>query len=65
MEEKDILKMKLSINFNKRYFSDKEVRRGLGFDKPQLNPEIKATMWVWWSDESFGHSGFTGAYTWG
>ena len=49
--------------FNKRYFSDKEVRRGLGFDKPQLNPEIKATCGCV-SDESFGHSGFTGAYTW-
>ena len=49
--------------FNKRYFSDKEVRRGLGFDKPQLKPEIKATCGCV-SDESFGHSGFTGAYTW-
>ena len=49
--------------FNKRYFSDKEVRRGLGFDKPQLNPEIKATCGCV-SDDSFGHSGFTGAYTW-
>ena len=49
--------------FNKRYYSDKKVRRGLGFDKPQLNPEIKATCGCV-SDESFGHSGFTGTYTW-
>ena len=49
--------------FNYRYFSDKKVRRGLGFDKPQLNPEIKATCGCV-SDESFGHSGFTGTYTW-
>ena len=49
--------------FNKRYYSDKKVRRGLGFDKPQLDPEIKATCGCV-SDESFGHSGFTGAYTW-
>ena len=49
--------------FNKRYFEDQEVRRGLGFDKPQLNPEILATCGCV-SDESFGHSGFTGTYTW-
>jgi CubicO group peptidase (beta-lactamase class C family) len=49
--------------FNYRYFSDKKVRRGLGFDKPQLNPDIKATCGCV-SDESFGHSGFTGTYTW-
>ena len=61
---------------NKRYFSSKTFkrfntchycnqnnRRGIGFDKPQLDPEIKATCGCV-SDESFGHSGFTGAYTW-
>lgn len=49
--------------FNKRYYASQEVRRGLGFDKPQLNPDIKATCGCV-SDESFGHSGFTGTYTW-
>jgi len=49
--------------FNKRYYADKNVRRGLGFDKPQLDPEVEATCGCV-SDESFGHSGFTGAYTW-
>ena len=49
--------------FNTRYYEDKEVRRGLGFDKPQLNPKVKATCGCV-SDESFGHSGFTGTYTW-
>ncbi len=49
--------------FNKRYYEDKKVRRGLGFDKPQLNPNIKATCGCV-SDVSFGHSGFTGTYTW-
>ncbi len=49
--------------FNKRYYASEEVRRGLGFDKPQLNPDIKATCGCV-SDESFGHSGFTGTYTW-
>ncbi len=49
--------------FNTRYYQDKKVRRGLGFDKPQLNPKVKATCGCV-SDESFGHSGFTGTYTW-
>jgi CubicO group peptidase (beta-lactamase class C family) len=49
--------------FNKRYFEEQEVRRGLGFDKPQLNPDITATCGCV-SQESFGHSGFTGTYTW-
>ncbi len=49
--------------FNQRYFSDEKVRRGLGFDKPQLDLEVKATCGCV-SDESFGHSGFTGTYTW-
>jgi CubicO group peptidase (beta-lactamase class C family) len=49
--------------FNKRYFADKKNRRGLGFDKPQLNPKVLATCGCV-SEESFGHSGFTGTYTW-
>ncbi len=49
--------------FNKRYYADKKVRRGLGFDKPQLNPKVKATCGCV-SEQSFGHSGFTGTYTW-
>ena len=49
--------------FNKRYYENKKVRRGLGFDKPQLNPNVKATCGCV-SDVSFGHSGFTGTYTW-
>ncbi|CAM1349079.1 glycoside hydrolase family 3 N-terminal domain-containing protein [Tenacibaculum crassostreae] len=49
--------------FNKRYYEDKKVRRGLGFDKPQLDPDVKATCGCV-SDVSFGHSGFTGTYTW-
>ena len=49
--------------FNKRYYAGDEVRRGLGFDKPQLNPDVQATCGCV-SDKSFGHSGFTGTYTW-
>lgn len=57
------LKSETIDKFNTRYYEDKNVRRGLGFDKPQLNPRVKATCGCV-SDESFGHSGFTGTYTW-
>ncbi len=59
----EYLKAETLDKFNKRYYADKKVRRGLGFDKPQLNPKVKATCGCV-SDESFGHSGFTGTYTW-
>jgi len=49
--------------FNSRYYAKEKVRRGLGFDKPQLNRRVKATCGCV-SDLSFGHSGFTGTYTW-
>ena len=60
---KRYLKSETIDTFNHRYFSNEEVRRGLGFDKPQLDPEVKATCGCV-SEESFGHSGFTGTYTW-
>ncbi len=60
---KRYLKAETIDKFNKRYFSEYNVRRGLGFDKPQLDIKIKATCGCV-SDESFGHSGFTGTYTW-
>ncbi|QXP74232.1 serine hydrolase [Tenacibaculum sp. AHE15PA] len=59
----EYLKAETLDKFNKRYYADKKVRRGLGFDKPQLNPKVKATCGCV-SEESFGHSGFTGTYTW-
>lgn len=48
--------------FNKCYFCHKEVRRGVGFDKPQLKVHGPTCGCV--SPKSFGHSGFTGTYTW-
>ena len=47
--------------FNKRHF--KGNRRGIGFDKRQLDKEIKSACECV-SDDSFGHSGFTGTYAW-
>lgn len=57
------LEAKTLKKFNKRYFESAEVRRGLGFDKPQLDAEVKSTCGCV-SDNSFGHSGFTGTYAW-
>ena len=48
--------------FNKCYFCDKKVRRGVGFDKPQLEDKGPTCGCV--SRKSFGHSGFTGTFTW-
>ena len=49
--------------FNTRYYEKDSIRRGLGFDKPQLDSEVKNTCGCV-SDNSFGHSGFTGTYAW-
>ncbi len=48
--------------FNTCYYCDKDVRRGVGFDKPQLG-DIGPTCGCI-SMTSFGHSGFTGTFTW-
>ncbi|SFR48536.1 beta-glucosidase [Robiginitalea myxolifaciens] len=48
--------------FNKCYFCKQQVRRGVGFDKPQLEDKGPTCGCV--SPRSFGHSGFTGTYTW-
>jgi len=60
---KRFLKSETIVKFNHRYYEQDSVRRGLGFDKPQIDPEIKATCGCV-SDMSFGHSGYTGTYTW-
>lgn len=48
--------------FNTCTYCDKNVRRGVGFDKPQLSGTGPTCGCV--SMLSFGHSGFTGTYTW-
>jgi beta-glucosidase-like glycosyl hydrolase/CubicO group peptidase (beta-lactamase class C family) len=45
-------------------FPEKDNRRGLGFDKPLLEYEEHRTNCKSASPSSFGHSGFTGVYTW-
>jgi beta-N-acetylhexosaminidase len=60
---KRYFKAKTIETFNHRYYEKDSVRRGLGFDKPQLDPEVLATCGCV-SDKSFGHSGFTGNFAW-
>jgi CubicO group peptidase (beta-lactamase class C family) len=48
--------------FNTCYYCEDDVRRGVGFDKPQLSNVGPTCGCV--SMTSFGHSGFTGTFTW-
>ena len=48
--------------FNQCYYCPEGNRRGVGFDKPQLDGEGSTCGCV--SLESFGHTGFTGTYAW-
>ena len=50
--------------FTRYQFPENDNRRGLGFDKPyfERGPNGNAAMSA--SDSSFGHSGFTGTFTW-
>ena len=49
--------------FNKCHFCKDNVRRGIGFDKPEIDDSDTITCDCV-SEDSFGHSGFTGTYTW-
>ena len=48
--------------FNKTYFKDDGNRRAVGFDKPK--PQGGGMTFEGISENSFGHSGFTGTFTW-
>ena len=48
--------------FNKTYFKKEGNRRGVGFDKPK--PKGGGMTFKGISENSFGHSGFTGTFTW-
>ena len=51
--------------FTSAPFKDNLNRRGIGFDKPEVNPEITAyTPSKQSSMASFGHTGFTGTFVW-
>ena len=57
-----ILKSKTINLFNNCYYCDEDNRRGVGFDKPQLEEEGPTCGCV--SMNSFGHSGWTGTFAW-
>ena len=48
--------------FNTCHYCEYENRRGLGFDKPQIEGDGPTCGCL--SNKSFGHSGWTGTYTW-
>ncbi len=50
--------------FTSYQFREEGNRRGLGFDKPPLENKDEGYVAVSASDESFGHSGYTGIFTW-
>ncbi|MDN3594004.1 glycoside hydrolase family 3 N-terminal domain-containing protein [Zunongwangia endophytica] len=56
------LKSKTIDKFNTCYYCNKNVRRGVGFDKPQISGGGPVCSCV--SRSSFGHSGFTGTLAW-
>lgn len=59
---KQYLKPQTIDKFNTCYYCEKDNRRGVGFDKPQLGEEGPTCGCI--SMTSFGHSGFTGTYAW-
>ena len=51
--------------FTQRHYAAEGNRRGLGFDKPLLEyDEASSSVAEAASDSSFGHSGYTGTFTW-
>ena len=50
--------------FTSYQFKDEGNRRGLGFDKPMLENRKAGYVSPSASDKSFGHTGFTGTFTW-
>ena len=62
-KETPLLKEKTLETFTKRAYPESENRRGLGFDKPSLDMEAPYPSKSV-SNESFGHTGFTGTFIW-
>ena len=55
---------RLMDEFSRQQFPEDENRRALGFDKPYPEYDSLGPVCESASLESFGHSGFTGTYTW-
>ena len=50
--------------FTSSPFREEGNRRGIGFDKPETDPEKEGPACLPASPESFGHTGFTGTMAW-
>jgi len=50
--------------FTRVQFAGNQNRRGLGFDKPSINPKQESPASESASPLSYGHSGFTGTFAW-
>lgn len=59
----ELLENEVIKAFNKCYYCDFGSRRGIGFDKPQLEGKHQSTCGCV-SKSSFGHAGYTGTYAW-
>lgn len=58
-----LIKPETIRDFNTCYYCKEGNRRGIGFDKPQLEG-INGSTCGCVSKRSFGHSGYTGTYAW-
>lgn len=61
---RSFIKKETIQEFTSYQFPEKDNRRGLGFDKPMLQYKSGLSNCKSASKSSFGHSGFTGTYTW-
>jgi len=63
--EKQFLSKYTIQKFTTAPFTDNMNRRGIGFDKPEVDPNVKFyTPSKQASMQSFGHTGFTGTFAW-
>ncbi len=63
-QNKQILDSATVKLFTSYQFPEDSVRRGLGFDKPKFKDKERGYVAPAASALSFGHSGFTGTFTW-
>lgn len=63
--ENQYLKSETIKHFATARYKEDDNRRGIGFDMPPVDPDYKyRTPGKSASDESFGHTGFTGTFAW-
>lgn len=58
------LSQEILQEYSRCQYCEKENRRGMGFDKPMLKRTVDGNTAMDVSAESYGHSGFTGTFTW-